>query len=700
MQFHGARGTLASPFVIPTDTLRITRRVCDDPQKTSFPANAPDDVRTVVVVRPLGDKIHAIVLRRGTTDEPCPPNSDAFTTACQTALGTAGQADCFNVMNYTVQPAVVDIEFPNLPSSLPPRATSSLAAVAVLRKDDVATVCGQLAKAVKNHCSDAIGAQPELLACIDQIGLPVDSTSPCGDKVLHPLFPAVKVLPVPNDIKAVCRKTTGGLSCDPQPADELRYGVDGSPPGPRNVLVPVSWKRSLDDCGGQSLRIFGEVRSPCDLQIPANKPPPQQARNTWLESYTFDGRQNFPEFKTEKPSNLALNRFTGTSDEPFSILRFGAFYGMCSSSPGELCNRSEQCSALGDTCDTICTNNNGRCGLGQPPCSGGRPCGRLHDFSQEFGKGRWRLARDPQSPHSCHTSGNRHGLCEDDPTKLCNVPAQCPSGDCASYLLTLGGCESPAAGTTLPSMRLDPLPADLPPKFHPLLKELGILPTSVESGTTSTTTGRLLVAASSEDAIALIVPARMLLGKRAAQCRSLGMDDVLVAASVRDCTNDHCVPTCPPLGAGALVPRLAVYGTRVRFLQFPEVAAPGMFDALGLFFQRIGRFFGRIFGGTEDQAALPSAEAHALLRILDTRSSAVTTVGEVVLNPQFDPLAVGQSGATKLLAFQKGRCVDSLDGRVLGIPSFCDPAQTGECPAWAPCKMTAVVMVMDLSRAP
>src|SRR5262249_16388757 len=150
---------------------------------------------------------------------------------------------------------------------------------------------------------------------------------------------------------------------------------------PGNVLVPMWWERSLNACAGQTLRVHGEVRSPCTLQIPpddVNVPP---HRNTWLESYTFDGRRNVPPFETETLSNSALNGCDGTTDEPFSVLRFGVNYGRCSSSPTNLCNHNpDQCPSVGDTCDPICTDNsNAPCGATQP-CSGGVKCGKLHDF--------------------------------------------------------------------------------------------------------------------------------------------------------------------------------------------------------------------------------------------------------------------------------------------------------------------------------
>jgi hypothetical protein len=672
MQFPGARGTLASPFVIPTDTLRITRRTCDGPTNTSFPAD-PDDVRTVVLVR-APDRPRAIVLRRGTTNGPCPPGSDAFTASCQTELaklGTGGQADCFDVLNYTAQPSIVDIEFPDLPSSIPPRATSSRAAVAVLGKNDPATVCGQLAQA-KSHCADAIAVQPGLLACVDQIGVPTNPTAPCtGGMLKHPVFPEATLLPLPNDIKHVCHQAVVGQSCDQSPADEFRYGVDQ----PGNVLLPMSWERSLKSCPAQSLRIYGEVRSPCNLRVPDNGPKPHQSK--WLESYTFDGKPNVPPFEKKNPSHAGLNRFTGTTEEPLSILRFGTRYGMCSSSTTELCNHPDQCSNLGDTCDPICSNN-APCGTSQP-CSGGGQCGRLHDFSPEYADGRWRVTRSPRPANSCVTPPNPPGFCESVPAKLCNGAPDCPNGDCTSYLFAVGDCEPRTAGTPAPSV-LEATPANLPIVFRPLLEQLGIPRDAT----------RLLVAASSDDALALIVPRALLLGEKAAQCSSLSMETVLVAASVSRCAGDDCPVTCPFLGAGALVPRLAVYGTRVRFLQLPEVAAAasGMFDA-------VGRFFRRIFGGAEKQ----SAEAAVFLRILDTATSAVSTVGEVVISdPRFDPFAVQQNGATELLAAGKGRCMTS-DGRTLGIPSLCDPTRTDECPVWATCAPADVVILMDLSLA-
>jgi hypothetical protein len=666
MEFNGSRGTLGSPFVIPTDTLRITRRPCDEPAGTPFPANA-DDVRTVVVLRPPSGKARAIVLKAGAVDGPC--GSDAFTTNCQKELdkvSPGANAECLSVKNYTVQPSVVDLEFPDLhPGAMATRATSSRVAVAVLGKDDEATVCGQLIQSANNHCSDAIGAQPMLLACIDAIGVPTDPNKPCGGQASHPVFPEVTLLPVPNDVKQVCHKSIGGTFCDTQPVDELRYGLDQ----PGNVLLPMEWGRALADCPNQALRVHGEVRSPSTLRIPDNQP--SLVRNKWLESYTFDGRLNVPPFGKETPSTTALNRFTGTTDDLLSVLRFGARYGECSSSSlgNELCNHADQCASSADTCDTRCVNDNAHCGPSQSCSGSGGPCGKLHDLGPEFSNGRWRLVR------------NRRGFCEDDPTTLCPPPAACQSGDCVSYLLTVGPCENREDGTPSPPAP-QPAQANLPALFQPLLDALGIVQDSI-----------LLATAFSDDALALIVP-RALLGPAASQCASLGLDNVLVAASVKDCSGKGCAFTCPPLGAGALVSRLKVYGTKVRFLQKREVAAeePGSFDG-------VRRFFSRLFGMAQPQMTTPGTEELALLRILDTAGSIVSTVGEIVISdPNFDPFTVGPSGGTKLLA-KVGRCITSA-GKTLGIPSFCDPKNTGECPTWATCQAADVVMAMDLSLLP
>src|SRR5262249_50050074 len=119
MVFNGSRGTLGSPFVIPTETLRITRRGCDGPVGTSFPSNS-DDVRTIVVLRPPSGKVRVIVLKPGTTDGPC--DTDAFTEKCQKevdTLGTGGSVACFSVTKYGVTPNVVDVEFPDLQPNKP-----------------------------------------------------------------------------------------------------------------------------------------------------------------------------------------------------------------------------------------------------------------------------------------------------------------------------------------------------------------------------------------------------------------------------------------------------------------------------------------------------------------------------------------------------------------------------------------------------
>jgi hypothetical protein len=232
------------------------------------------------------------------------------------------------------------------------------------------------------------------------------------------------------------------------------------------------------------------------------------------------------------------------------------------------------------------------------------------------------------------------------------------------------------------SQQMNDIQAKLAPEFQNLGGVLGL----VQDAALKTT-------AFSADAIALIAPVGLLVSEKAAKCRELGMDFVLVAASRNTCTGPgNCPFTCPQLGKGDLDNRLAVFGTKVRLLQFPEAVTP----AIGLS-DRFFRFLAHPLGGS---AATPvkasGAPQEAFLKILDAVGGAVRTVGKVVIdNPHFDPLAVGPSGGTKLLA-KVGRCVRTDTGKKLGIPSFCK-ADT-DCPSWAKCAPADVVMAMDLSH--
>lgn len=688
MTFNGTRGTLASPFLLATQPLRITRRTCEKPDSTTFPASV-DDIRTLVVVHPSKGKNRIVVLKHdNSVNDACPNSSDDFTKNCDKAVKDAGfdaHVDCFTVTDYSATQTTLDITVPDTTSGA--HAISSRAAVVVLKKDDDAKVCGVLAQPGK-YCGDAIKAQAGLLTCIDQIGDLVDpQNDPCGKLNLHAVFPEVTLLPEPNDAMEICTDASGGqLSCNTTPADGLRYGVDQ----PGNLLVPISWTSVLDQCKGDTLVVDGQLRPPSPLPIPDNRP--NLASNKWLESYTFDGKPNVPPFTKGTPDNSQLDHFLGTTDEDESVLRFGTNYGACSSSTGsETCNHVDlpnttaplQCSTAGDKCLPLCASDGTACP--NQLCPG--TCGKLFDYSQQAINGGWKLN---------HPGGGK-GFCASDPPKLCPQKACASNADCVSYVVNVTGCEVPDNDTPPGpsfqqmfanqqqknlSQQMNDIQAKLAPEFQNLGGVLGL----VQDAALKTT-------AFSADAIALIAPVGLLVSEQAAKCRKLGMDFVLVAASRNTCTGpDNCPFTCPQLGTGDLDNRLAVFGTKVRLLQFPEAITP----ATG-WFDRFTRFLAHPLGGS---AATPvkasGASQEAFLKILDAVGGAVRTVGKVVIdNPHFDPFAVGPSGGTKLLA-KVGRCVRTDTGKKLGIPSFCK-ADT-DCPSWAKCAPADVVMAMDLSR--
>src|SRR5262245_42993086 len=81
--FHGKRGALQSPFLIPHDTLTVSRRDCDGQATLTDAA----DARVVVMLHPPVGRERAFVLMRETNVE-C--STDPFVTDCDVALGGNG----------------------------------------------------------------------------------------------------------------------------------------------------------------------------------------------------------------------------------------------------------------------------------------------------------------------------------------------------------------------------------------------------------------------------------------------------------------------------------------------------------------------------------------------------------------------------------------------------------------------------------
>jgi hypothetical protein len=284
-------------------------------------------------------------------------------------------------------------------------------------------------------------------------------------------------------------------------------------------------------------------------------------------------------------------------------------------------------------------------------------------------------------------------FCEDEPTESCTGDT-CTSGDCVSYLVTVGGCDCEDVENAPEWPGVDP-PAAAPPGaappraapphvIAPLAHALGVDPE------------RLIATAVSEDGqwIAAIAPAKDARESETLPetCRTAAGSRVVAIAATAQCSGTSCKLACPDVGAGEVRDQLAIVGSQVRFLQDPAVAdaeRTGIID-------RIVGWFGRLFGADEQPAV--AARPAASLRLVDARHTDVLTTVPDVLDATvraYDPMrTVRGSGATRFRV-RAGRCVS--EGRVLGIPSVCHPQSDGECPRWATCEPDDVTVVLDLS---
>jgi len=611
---------------------------------------------------PVGRERAFVLMKQ--TDVDC--STDPFVTKCNAAFGGNGVATCLGIddAKFTLTNGVLEIELPEQDSKATPyRATAGPAVVAVAKADQNGeTICAAL-KDRDDPCGKAITSESGLHACVHKFVEPPTSDDACGTNAVTD-FPGPTLLPAANESYTACAKEKPGqdfCADSNATASELRYAADGD----GSVLVPMNWAKSRDACACGKFRVAGEFIPPSNLtfDIPENKPN-HPSRNFWLQSYTFQGHQNDPEFALSAPPKEWIRAFWGTDEEDLSVLRFERRLTKCVGSEN-FCADGSSNTCANSACQKHCKSDHAKSCTANTGCSG-QACGKVFDFTQEMKQGRWRLTRETVD----------RSFCEEDFGK-CSADAPCASSDCVTYLLSLGECD--CTDTKVP-------PPPVPPgAITPLANAFDV------DG------DDLIASAASADGtwIAAIMPTSVARKQKALpdRCRNSKAPSVVAVARSGECgAAAPCRVDCPDLGAGALRPRLSVVGSQVRVLQDRPTAELASRN----WFSRVFAWFRSLFA--HDAGVAPVEDtALATLRLIDARDvGRVSTIPNVVApHDLYDPLTVSQRGEVTRFRVRAGRCV--AEGRVLGIPSVCRPERLGECPSWATCQPDDVAVVADLA---
>ncbi len=238
------------------------------------------------------------------------------------------------------------------------RTLAGPAAIAVTAPGD-ALPC-QLAT---NTCASQSG----LIACVDDF---FANDGACGTSVPNATFAHFTALPPPNNYQADCFKDDP--PCDINAFGELRFAVDTA----GNLLFPVGWQGVLVPANVPVPRLLRtRVKSPLPFRVPDQ---------VFIGSFTPEGGKLPPIFEpqidpTADPDVVTL---FGSTDAPYTILRFAKRHGTCSANHSLRCETLADCP--GGTCDNSCVGAPATtCGSSpsDPVCGSSGPCGELFDFS-------------------------------------------------------------------------------------------------------------------------------------------------------------------------------------------------------------------------------------------------------------------------------------------------------------------------------
>jgi Tol biopolymer transport system component len=360
--FNAALGATNRPFAAPGEALEVAVRPCDT-ASPGLGAAAANHIVTVLFTPTTGAK-NAVVL---TADFDCATNINPKLAACAAQLTGGGTATCVPAPQSGLQ--IVDrngvphlsFRFPDTDAQYAPdaddRTLSGPATIAVTDPSDPLPC--QLAT---NTCASRSG----LIACVDNF---FANDGACGTSVPHSTFTHFTALPQPNSYQADCFAESP--PCNISAMGELRFATDIQ----GNLLFPVDWQGVLVPSSVPVPRLLHtQVKSPLPFRVPDQ---------VFIGSFTPEGGKLPPIFEpqidqTADPSVVTL---FGSTDAPYTILRFAKRHGTCSggTNGGNRCETIADCP--GGTCPTSCVGNPAISCTTNMDCGVNGPCGSLFDYS-------------------------------------------------------------------------------------------------------------------------------------------------------------------------------------------------------------------------------------------------------------------------------------------------------------------------------
>jgi Tol biopolymer transport system component len=360
--FNATLGATNRPFAAPGEALEVAVRPCDS-ASPGLGVAAANHVVTVLFTPTSGPK-NAVVL---TADANCATNINAKLAACAAQLTGGGTATCVPAAQSGLQ--IVDrngvphlsFRFPDTDAQYAPdaddRTFSGPATIAVT--DPSAPLPCQLA-------THTCASQSGLIACVDDF---FANDGACGTSVPQGTFTHFTALPQPNNYQADC--FTDSPPCSLSAMGELRFATDIQ----GNLLFPVDWQGVLVPSNVPVPRLLHtQVKSPLPFRVPDQ---------VFIGSFTPEGGKLPPIFEpqidqTADPSVVTL---FGSTDAPYTILRFAKRHGTCSggTNAGNRCETLADCP--GGTCPTSCVGNPAISCLTDIDCGVNGPCGSLFNYT-------------------------------------------------------------------------------------------------------------------------------------------------------------------------------------------------------------------------------------------------------------------------------------------------------------------------------
>ena len=383
--FNSTTGATNRPFAGPGERLEVRARPCDR-RSIGLGATAADHLVTVIFRPPSGPR-HAVVL---TSDPDC-TSLTAELAACQAQLTGGGLALCLPQNEAGLQMvdrngvSFLSFRFPDTDAKClggpnagkPCTDAADCAPGSCDPDDDDLTLAGPAVVAVSRPgdplpcglASSTCAAQQGLRACIDDF---FANDGACGTDVALGSFPSFTALPPPNPFHLDCFR-------DSPPCNPIEPSVRAAVDSGGNLLFPVAWDGVLvRDQGIPAPRLLRtRFKSPFLPLLPFSVPD-----QIFLGSFTPEGGQLPPIFEPQLDPTVVdpdVVTLFGSTDVPYSILRIGKRYGICSGPVrnGQPCSIDTDCP--GGSCALSCVDApHGPCTV-DGDCPTG-VCGRLFDF--------------------------------------------------------------------------------------------------------------------------------------------------------------------------------------------------------------------------------------------------------------------------------------------------------------------------------